>query len=1289
MTTQVDLENLSPPAYENLPRNAFVEFDVKTSGDPAKLIALTVSFEGLSAEEVVHNGTSFSPLFEASSVASATTVDDDPAIHFKIKRFAGWPARPTFSAFELEDGETISASQGTIEPAEDEEPSFMIGKVVTREDAPPPKYALGTAANLSTTNAPEGVVTRSQEATGGWLIAIQRTGSVPFSVHGIDVDEDGPGLVVVAADATLERNDSPSSTTWVVGWLQPSGDLSLNMPIKPGVGGGAGGVQFNPVTGSHTFGASSENVSYDTSDGGTFVFTLPDGVTEGIVHDLRAKGAPAGLARLDAPAGKTIDGVASKYFRAIAAGLAIQSLGGGNYESRMPPIPGITLNVNDFGARQNGAHDDSDALNAAIKAVAINGQVSNGQVKVYVPPCPNGTVLAKRVRVTWDNEDGNGYEGGFCLTGSASDSGATNYYGESFIYLAIPKREGGAGVTTSGAVTVSGRRYVTVSGFPGGTFPDDETALNYRVELSGCSDGDLDGRPLIVKRNSPTSVDLEVPSTIGNGITIGAWRIYDHAIDWHTQNSSCEYMYFQSSGAGYRYRSVFDITESDGAGAQVNSNNSFKCLSSYGSQIDYLFDMARSIVPKPTNPHYVNDSGRSKTRNPPNVDVMTFDGCQANFQIGLLHCESRSKQSRLHRFVNICAALACVSFIKCTPVFSSSLDSGNWVSTISFLAEDCVADACTGYMFHLGVGQGSPITIVRPIYEGVGGFLKLYDLSDGYHMEVSVYDGYHYAQDAYVALLSPFIQAPKRLTMTNCKFWFGGTPPASPINFIEGHTGATTSLFGCSLPSSTQLGGGEVFSCSTNGNAGFWRVIELGCSTYKETAPYYYPRGNRDDLIPHPLYGFASTHVAEYGTALAGVNAFSGTPQAQRNAPFATMRLIGTAEAIAGDYPVALPEYSGDDWATIAEPGNCSAGASIPKMKSQSSGEYSWSVRFDGSPGVNSDTFTADNTTDIITHGAHDFPNLSQVRVSNSGGALPTGLAAVTDYWTIRQSATTSKLASSLSNAKLEIAINFTTNGTGTHTIEAVEWIEYQLFRRRQSATLSASGSLAIMKETYGRWKAGPRHTDAGSIIYFDSIAPAGGAPTAAQSTFATGVAQAPGPPSIDPNFNNKYSYDCTAPKYFVNYIAPDIKSPRATVAFVGSTDGAASRTMFSMVNAAGDNFILLVRLNTIRMRCYVGGVYTTEIDSGFTPGIDPFGCVAVFDGANSRLYVNALTVRVTGTLDPLTDINTMGLGADFLGGRLYGFFTELDVTFRNVPDAEAKALLRAMGTEYGITMGA
>ncbi len=82
-------------------------------------------------------------------------------------------------------------------------------------------------------------------------------------------------------------------------------------------------------------------------------------------------------------------------------------------------------------------------------------------------------------------------------------------------------------------------------------------------------------------------------------------------------------------------------------------------------------------------------------------------------------------------------------------------------------------------------------------------------------------------------------------------------------------------------------------------------------------------------------------------------------------------------------------------------------------------------------------TFTADNTVDTIIHTAHGLQSGDgPVRTSNSGGALPGGLAAATDYWFIRIDANTGKLATSRANALVGTTINLTTDGTGTQTLQ-------------------------------------------------------------------------------------------------------------------------------------------------------------------------------------------------------------------------------------------------------------
>lgn len=82
-------------------------------------------------------------------------------------------------------------------------------------------------------------------------------------------------------------------------------------------------------------------------------------------------------------------------------------------------------------------------------------------------------------------------------------------------------------------------------------------------------------------------------------------------------------------------------------------------------------------------------------------------------------------------------------------------------------------------------------------------------------------------------------------------------------------------------------------------------------------------------------------------------------------------------------------------------------------------------------------TFTASASTDVLTLTAalENLRRGSVVRVSNSGGALPTGLAAATDYYLIPVSLLGYKLATSYANALAGTAIDVTGAGSGTQTL--------------------------------------------------------------------------------------------------------------------------------------------------------------------------------------------------------------------------------------------------------------
>jgi hypothetical protein len=74
--------------------------------------------------------------------------------------------------------------------------------------------------------------------------------------------------------------------------------------------------------------------------------------------------------------------------------------------------------------------------------------------------------------------------------------------------------------------------------------------------------------------------------------------------------------------------------------------------------------------------------------------------------------------------------------------------------------------------------------------------------------------------------------------------------------------------------------------------------------------------------------------------------------------------------------------------------------------------------------------FTATAATDIITSAAHGLSNGTCIQVSNSGGALPGGLSASTNYYVINATTNTFQV----STVPAGSAVNITSAGTGTHT---------------------------------------------------------------------------------------------------------------------------------------------------------------------------------------------------------------------------------------------------------------
>jgi len=81
--------------------------------------------------------------------------------------------------------------------------------------------------------------------------------------------------------------------------------------------------------------------------------------------------------------------------------------------------------------------------------------------------------------------------------------------------------------------------------------------------------------------------------------------------------------------------------------------------------------------------------------------------------------------------------------------------------------------------------------------------------------------------------------------------------------------------------------------------------------------------------------------------------------------------------------------------------------------------------------------YTGDSTTDQLTRTAHGLETGDgPVRTSNSGGALPAGLATATDYYVVKLDADHFRLATSRASAIAGVAVDITSNGTGTQTLQ-------------------------------------------------------------------------------------------------------------------------------------------------------------------------------------------------------------------------------------------------------------
>lgn len=114
--------------------------------------------------------------------------------------------------------------------------------------------------------------------------------------------------------------------------------------------------------------------------------------------------------------------------------------------------------------------------------------------------------------------------------------------------------------------------------------------------------------------------------------------------------------------------------------------------------------------------------------------------------------------------------------------------------------------------------------------------------------------------------------------------------------------------------------------------------------------------------------------------------------------------------------------------------------------------------------GARTKTFTADESTEIITAATHGLTTGQPVRVSSSGSPedLPAPLVSGTTYFVIWVDAGTLQLATTNALAIAGTAINITDAGTGTHTIQIGNRLSFAANVRTRKLSAARKGELAV-----------------------------------------------------------------------------------------------------------------------------------------------------------------------------------------------------------------------------------
>jgi len=182
--------------------------------------------------------------------------------------------------------------------------------------------------------------------------------------------------------------------------------------------------------------------------------------------------------------------------------------------------------------------------------------------------------------------------------------------------------------------------------------------------------------------------------------------------------------------------------------------------------------------------------------------------------------------------------------------------------------------------------------------------------------------------------------------------------------------------------------------------AGQWQSLAGGAGNPIANAQL----GAGATLLQHPMYDFTTA------TASGGIQHGGNV-----NAAWDGFKVILNASAFSAASPLAPAVLMLVDLLSVTHLSNATISTTGTKTL------------------LNTEAVTFSSSSGLLMTTVQDLDTFTPVSFTTTG-ALPTGLVAGTIYWTIRVSATTSRLATTLQNAIASTAIAFTDAGSGTNT---------------------------------------------------------------------------------------------------------------------------------------------------------------------------------------------------------------------------------------------------------------